>query len=435
LKDIYILDTNPILDNPNIIYEFPNSLIIIPLIVLSELDKFKNEFSERGVNARNFSRILDKLYENGYKIDETNSQVKILAEEEFDKELITNLGGMENDNLIIHLADSIRHQHPDSNVQLVSSDILFKTKARGIGLSVHSLTDMENKNISDEIYNGYLEHYVSDDLIDTLYKNKIIDINDIKDIIVYPHMFIILKSFDSNKSAIAKVDRLCRVIELVNTFNEGIWGFKPKNVQQVMAFNLLLDADIPLVTLAGPAGSGKTFLPLLIGLYLTQDESLYNKVVITKPKSDMEEDPGALPGDLIEKLGPQMQSFYDNLEVIYKCDENDTELYQILPDLKLDITSVNFFRGRTLRKRFIIGDEIQNLNRLQGKTLVTRAGLGSKLILCGDIEQIDNPKVSYYTNALSHIINTFKTDDLAGHVMLPDGKARSPLADRAGKIL
>lgn len=422
----YVLDTNIIMHNPYFINTLKNSYIVIPSIVLEELDNNKNN-PDVSLNVRIFSNILDKLYKSNY-ITENNSKVVILTPT-FDDFCIDYLKNMtKNDNLIISLAYMLSKKN---NVILVTNDILMKVKARGIGLNVKNVTDNEIYNELDSVYSGYTEFYLDDKYIDTLFYNKILDINIIDKIKIYPHMFIILKSFDSKKSALVKIDENCSYMELIN-IPENIWGIKPKNAQQIMLLNLLLNKNIPLVTIAGGSGTGKTLLTLASSLYMVEDEMQYKKIICTKPVVPNGKDIGFLPGEKEEKLRPWMQSYYDNLEYIFGGEKEMHDALQGINSIEID--ALTYMRGRTLPDQFIIVDEVQNMTRHEVKTILTRVGANSKIILMGDPNQIDSKNLTPTNNGLVYAIDKFKDQKVAGHIKLEKGE-RSLLSDIASKIL
>lgn len=429
MENNFVLDTNIILKEPNILNLLPDSRVIIPSVVLQELDSKKTADGELGRNARVFVRMLDKLYQDNYYIESTNTQVEVTLPSKFDKTIMDFLGGeYTNDDKIVYTAYEFNKIYQTS---LISDDGLVRLKARSIGLDAMSFTSKEeNKNI-DESYKGYYEHYLPDALIDTLYNNKFLDLRYIKEIMIYPHMFFILKGDHPNKSALAKVDKDCKFLSLVER-PENVWGITPKNSQQIMLMNLLLDDEISLVTISGKAGTGKTLLTMAAGLVLAEEEDFYDKIICTKPTVDMGKGIGFLPGDKDEKLGPYMQSYMDNLEVLFGGEKGAQNALNGMQ--KFEIDALNYIRGRSIPRQFMIVDEAQNLSKHEIKTIVTRMGEGSKIIIMGDPNQIDHPFLDSINNGLTHVVEAFKDQKIGAHITLEKSE-RSELAEIASEIL
>lgn len=410
----YILDTNIILDDPYIITKLEKSNIYIDYVVLQELDKLKKD-EALSLSVRIFTNIINKAFHNNYILE--NGSKIIFDNVKINK---TYLDSSINDNRIISLAINKKEKY--KNVFLLTNDNLMSIIAREHGLNVINNNIGEDKKLN---YKGYVEYYLEKDLINKLYNEKKLDIKYINDIIIYPHMFLILKNYNSSNSTIAKVNRDCTKIELIKDI-KSVWGIKHKNVQQLMALNLLLDDNIPLVVLEGSAGSGKTLLTLASALYLTADYSNYESILLFKPTpNSADDDLGFLPGDVMEKLNPYYQSFYDNLKKIVG-DEYNSDF------LKLKIEALNYMRGRTIDNSFIFIDEFQNVLNKTSKTYITRTGVGSKLVLSGDITQIDNPKISKYNNGLSHVIDRFLGDEDFGYIRFDNTNViRSKISKKA----
>lgn len=429
----YLLDTNIIFNDPYVLNKFKDCIVYIPSVVLEEIDKYKYD-KNLGMQVRIFGRILDKLHENDNKVD-NNVEVRFIGDS-YTNEQLAYLGGRTNDNVIIHMANVISSQE---KVILLSNDTLVRVKARNIcGLEATGFTQEMNDSFSDEFYKGYLEVYLEDELIDKAYKDKFLPmhiLNNVWSNTLYPNSFVILKRFSGRSGdLIAKVDNRATCIEVISDLN-NIYGINPKNIQQLMALHLLLDPEIPLVTLSGKAGSGKTLLALAAGLLLVQDlkEPLYKRITCATPTVDMGKGIGFLPGDMKEKIAPYVQSFYDALEYIYGGREQLVSALAGFQD-EFQIDALNYIRGRSLPDQFFIVDEAQNLTKHEVKTIITRMGDNSKIILMGDPAQIDVPYLDKYNNGLSYVIDKFKDKGLAGHIELLRG-VRSPLADMAADIL
>lgn len=417
----YILDTNVILDNPNIINSLKDAKIIIPSIVIEEVDRFKNE-GEIGFNARLFSNMIYNLGENNY-ITENNSEVIITFINENDKFRIKNIfGDYSADNEIIYNAIKFNE---DYHAILYSNDINVIVKARALSLNAFKYNAEEI--IEDDFYTGCDNYYISDELMDILYRDKIIKIDFIYDINIYPHMFLFLKRYSDNSSAIIKVTECGKYGELFNTNDRSVSEINPRNIKQKMLIDILMDKNIPLITVSGKAGTGKTLLALAAALELK-----YDRILLTKPVIPHGRDIGYLKGNKEEKLKPWLQSYYDNLEFL--LGENYSEDSDDLKQLGINIDALTYVRGRTLPNTLMIVDECQNLTKSEIKTIITRIGHNSKLILMGDTSQIDSPYLDKINNGLSYVIDKFKDNKVHAHIHL-DKSERSELADIAADIL
>lgn len=430
----YLLDTNIIFNEPYILNKFENCNIYIPAVVLEELDKYKYD-KELGMQVRIFNRILDKLHDDNYMTDK-NCNVLFTSEPYQDNDL-NYLGGRSNDNIIIHTAKKLNE---NSKVVLLSNDMLVRIKSRKLAhIEATGLTQELNENISEDFYKGYIELSVEDELVDTLFNEKFLSLNHFNYIKSYPHMFLVLRPYSNNsRYLIGKVDKRNLCIELIHEIN-NVYGIDPKNIQQLMAFHLLLDPEIPLVSLSGKAGSGKTLITLAAALALVHDirddkgAPIYKRITCTTPTVDMGRGLGFLPGDKQEKLAPYVQSFFDALEYIYGDSLKMKDALEGLQD-ELQIDALNYIRGRSLPGQFFILDEAQNLTKHEIKTTITRMGEGSKIVVMGDPAQIDVPYLDKFNNGLTYVIEKFKDKSLGAHLELVKG-VRSPLADMAADIL
>jgi len=283
------------------------------------------------------------------------------------------------------------------------------------------------------LYTGFIEVTVDQEYIDAFYQDKRLSV-DVLPEKVQPNEFIILKSNMSKASAIAVVDQNLPIIRALSIDVDQVWGVIPRNVQQRMAFELLLRDDVPLVTLVGKAGTGKTLLALAAGLLQVEDEHKYKKLVVARPVVPMGNDIGYLPGEMEEKLRPWMQPIYDNLEHLFNTGSGD-ELGNILAGMKtIQLEALTYIRGRSMPGQFIIIDEAQNLTKHEVKTILTRVGENSKIVLVGDPQQIDHPYLDEYSNGLSYAVERLKNEKMTGHVKLVKGE-RSNLARLAADLL
>lgn len=427
----FILDTNVLLHDPESILKFPKSTVSIPIMVIEELDKMKRLQNELGRNARGVFRLLVALsltgkgsFHTGIKL-ENDSTLRIELGDS--SELISKLPGSSTDNRII--ASALRMHYEGIKVVFVSKDFAARIKAEALGIETE---DYENLKFSYEtLYKGIRSLTTSKSNIDHFFKDGQVAINDLS---AKPNEYFILNS-EENSSAVAKYDmkedNLHHLIKVQN-----IWGIHPRNVEQRCAIDLLLRDEIKLVTLLGPAGTGKTLLALACGLRKVFDEGTYNKILISRPIVPLGRDIGYLPGTKEEKLFHWMQPIYDNLEILCTSSGNEPRetLEWVLQSKKIEMEAVTYIRGRSLPKMYFIVDEAQNLTPHEVKTIVSRAGENTKVILTGDPTQIDNPYLDKDSNALSYIIGRFENQPIYGNIFLSKTE-RSELAAIAAEIL
>ncbi|SES39580.1 PhoH family protein [Salipaludibacillus aurantiacus] len=442
MAKIYILDTNVLLQDPLALYSFDENKVIIPAVVLEEIDSKKRYMDEIGRNAREVARLLDDLREKGklhegVKLPNGGNLVVELNHRTFDQ-MKKHFIDTTNDNRILAVALNIsieqKEMKKNEEVILVSKDALLRVKADALGLkSEDFLSDRVVK--FDRMYLGYEENWLSPEKMDLLFEEKRLPISEVKTSHTYPNHFYIFKDLaNGTRSALAMTDKKGEYINLFLSQQEPVWGIKPRNVQQKMALELLTREDIPLVTLAGKAGTGKTLLSLAAGLYQTEDLNKYKKLLVARPVVPMGKDIGYLPGEKEEKLRPWMQPIYDNLEYLFNTNKSG-ELDQILAGMSsIQVEALTYIRGRSIPDQFIIIDEAQNLTKHEVKTILTRVGEGSKIILMGDPKQIDHPYLDEYTNGLTYVTEKLKHRGESGHIKLEKGE-RSGLAQLAADLL
>jgi len=311
--------------------------------------------------------------------------------------------------------------------------VLVRVKADVLGLAAQDY--LSDRTVTpDAFYTGYSQVYVHPGLIDTFYSERSLAASEIGRA-PYPNEFVILRDeTGTSKSALAKVSPDGARLEPLRLAGDPVWGITARNAQQRMALELLLSDDIPLVTLTGRAGTGKTLLALAAALHKVEDERRYRKLLIARPIVPMGNDIGFLPGEKDEKLRPWMQPIYDNLEFLFDAKKSG-DLDRILMGLgSIQVEALTYIRGRSIPGQFIIIDEAQNLSRHEVKTIVTRVGEGSKIVLIGDPEQIDHPYLDSVSNGLTNIVERFKSESISGHVTLEKGE-RSKLAQLAAEKL
>lgn len=443
MKKIFVLDTNVLLHDPNAIYAFEDNEVIIPAIVLEEIDSKKRHADEIGRNARYVSRLLDSLRLRGRLHDgivlDSGGTIRVELNHRSFQKLQDTFLEMTNDNRIIAVALNHHLEEQEQTaprpVILVSKDSLVRIKADVLGIKAEDYLSDRIAAVN-ELYLGYSTAEVHPSIIDEFYTFRTLEADRLQlGHRLHPHEFIILKDETGpSKSALLKVSADCRRLEPLVFSHDAVWGITARNAQQRMALELLLHDEIPLVTLTGKAGTGKTLLALAAGLMKVEDEHRYKKLLIARPVVPMGKDIGYLPGEKEEKLRPWMQPIYDNLEYLFETKKSG-DIEKILAGLgSIQVEALTYIRGRSIPGQFIIIDEAQNLSKHEVKTIVSRVGEGSKIILMGDPEQIDHPYLDASSNGLTYVVERFKGERLAGHVTLEKGE-RSQLAQLAADLL
>jgi PhoH-like ATPase len=441
-KKIYVLDTNVLLQDPYSIFSFEDNEVVIPAVVLEEVDSKKRYMDEIGRNARQVSKLIDRLRENGKlheKIPLENGGVlRIELNHRSFQQLQEIFIEKTNDNRILAVAKNLLLEEQTKEngrpVILVSKDALVRVKADAIGLQAEDFLSDRVVEI-DHIYTGFLDLYISVEYLTRFYEKGELLLSEITNHPFYPNQFVVMKdALGGSASALGIVDHTGKKVKRLAFHYEHIWGIRPRNVQQTMAFELLLRQDISLVTLIGKAGTGKTLLALAAGLMQTEDLHLYKKLLVARPIVPVGKDIGYLPGEKQEKLRPWMQPIFDNLQYLFDT-KKPGELDAILAGMgSIEVEALTYIRGRSIPEQFIIIDEAQNLTKHEVKTILTRVGEKSKIVLMGDPEQIDHPYLDEYNNGLAYVVEKFKEQKVAGHVRLIKGE-RSSLAQLAADLL
>ncbi|MFQ5729048.1 MAG: PhoH family protein [Waddliaceae bacterium] len=431
-KKTFVIDTNVLLHDPDSITKFPGNHVVIPMTVLEELDRMKRLPHELGKNARRVFQLLDALakegegdFRKGVQLENgAILRIQLKSKTGFKGDLSPTV----SDNRIIMTALFL--QEKGEKIVFVSKDFAARIKSEAIGLEAQ---DYENLKYSyDALYRGVRYVDVAKQQVDTFLKDGGVEISDGE---WRPNEYCKMAS-PENSSAIGKYDSaLNRIVPLIKV--SDVWGIKPLNVEQRCAMDALLRDDIKLVTLVGPAGTGKTLLALACGLRKVFDEGNYVRILVSRPVVPLGRDIGYLPGTKEEKLFHWMQPIYDNLEFL--CESTDGEatnetMNWVMDSNKLEMEAVTYIRGRSLPKAFIIVDEAQNLTPHEMKTIISRAGEGAKVVLTGDPTQIDNPYLDKDSNGLTYTVGRFRDQKIYGHIFL--GKTeRSELAALAANIL
>lgn len=442
MKKTFVLDTNVLIHNPHAIESFEDNIVVIPLGVIEELDTFKKYQDERGRNAREVARKLDDLRKKG-KLPEgvplENGGLLKVDISTPSGQLPASLSHMKIDNNIIGIALALKQK--GENVHFVTKDINVRVKADALG--VESEDYETNKVNIDELYAGWTTVTVKDAEVDEFYKSgKISMAPYLEQTKLYENEFLLLKS-DIRESKTARGvyrDGLKEAQSLWFKDPEA-WGIKAVNLEQYFALNLLLNDRISMVTLVGSAGTGKTLLALAAGLLKSLDEKKYRRVLVSRPIVPLGKDIGYLPGSKDEKLMNWMQPIFDNLEFILDkghlqndAEEVDDKVQYLLDSHKLELEALTYIRGRSIPKQFLIVDEAQNLTPHEIKTIVSRAGVGTKVVMTGDPYQIDNPYLDASSNGIVYLAERFKGNEMFGHITLSKSE-RSQLAALAAKVL
>ncbi|MCK5696673.1 MAG: PhoH family protein [Gammaproteobacteria bacterium] len=466
-KRLFVLDTNVLIHDPSALFRFSEHDLFVPMVVLEELDNNKKGHSEVSRNARQASRFLDELISNTIPeeilkglnlsqricLDEDSEEVLLVSGKLFlqttqlSTKLPITLPGQKNDNDILGITLALQNNPDLPEVTLVSKDINLRIKAAAIGVQVEdynndqvlddvnllysgilnlneSFWDLHDKEVESWTEEGHTFHKITGDEVKKWYPNQIISIGD-----------------DQAFEAIVRQNSEAGVIveQLRQFYSEShnVWGISARNQEQNYALNLLMDPNVDFVSLVGQAGTGKTLLTLAAGLAQVMDEKIYQEIIMTRVTVSVGEDIGFLPGTEEEKMRPWMGALMDNLEVLTENEEAGEWDKQVTSDLlatRIKIRSLNFMRGRTFLNRYIILDEAQNLTSKQMKTLITRAGPGTKIVCLGNLAQIDTPYLTETTSGLTFVVDRFRQWEHSGHVTLKRGE-RSRLADFAADVL
>ncbi|MEJ2637049.1 MAG: PhoH family protein [Calditrichia bacterium] len=437
-KKLFVLDTNVILHDYNCIHSFQDNDIAIPITVLEELDSFKRGQDQIHYNAREFIRILDglagdKLVKGGVSLGTGKGKIQILANHQNEPDVNNIFSEMTNDHRILSVALYLTHQRQKHEVIFVSKDVNLRLKAKSLGIRAQ---DYYTDRIQDikKLYTGrrIVQDFPSD-LIDRLYQSEgYLSPEETQLSQIFPNEYLILKN--QQKSVLAYYNPVTNSLQRVE--KRSAYNISPRNAEQTFALHALMNPDVLLVSLSGKAGTGKTLVALAAALEVRKS---FQQIYLARPIIPLSNrDLGYLPGNLEAKLDPYMQPLYDNLNVIKnQFNENDKALARIgemLEHEKLFIAPLAYIRGRSLEKIFFIVDEAQNLTPHEVKTIITRAGEGTKIIFTGDPYQIDTPYLDAQSNGLTYLIDRMKGQSLYAHVTLEKGE-RSLLADLASNLL
>ena len=435
VSKVFVLDTNVILHDHSCIRNFQDNDVVLPITVLEELDKFKKGNEEINYNAREFARELDKisgdnLFNGGIPLGKNMGKLRVELGQKMPERVQLSLYDDIPDNRILSIALYVKEQHPDRPVILISKDINLRLKAKAFGLLAQDYLTDKVADI-DILKKDVEEVPLGDDMVEAFYKNNELPANKMKQAFFH-NEYMILRG--NTKSALAYFDKPSGAFKRIE--KHRAYGIEPRNSEQAFSLDALLRKDVQLVALTGKAGTGKTLLALAAAL---AQEKEYDQILVARPVVPLSnKDIGFLPGDVESKIGPYMQPLYDNINFIKTRYKNTNREYmrieEILKSDKLVITPLAYIRGRSLTNVYFIIDEAQNLTPHEIKTIITRAGEGTKLVFTGDIFQIDQPYLDIKSNGLTYLSDKMLGQELFAHVNLVKGE-RSMLAEMASNLL
>jgi PhoH-like ATPase len=435
-KKIYVIDTNVFLSDHNAIQAFKGNDIVIPLKVLEEIDKHKKRQDVVGANARQTIRILDGLREggnlhDGVRIGKGKGNLSVKS---FDKDTLPqDLSLTDPDNQILATALTLIKENPDKKVILVSQDINMRVKCDSLGMPVENYETNQVVDNAEEIYTGTAELIVDDEVVDAFYAGAPLVLSE-QDAKLFANQYVtLISSANPSKTALARFKSHQEALVKVKQFRDGIWEVKARNREQQLALDALMNEDTKVVSIIGSAGTGKTLLATACGLkQVLDDGAKYKKLIVARPVQPMGKDLGFLPGTMEEKLLPWLAPIQDNLETLLGNDKE--HLKMLIEEGTIEMEAISYIRGRSISNAFIIIDESQNLSLHEIKTILTRVGENTKIVLTGDTAQIDVPYLDASTNGLTHVVEKFKSYDISAHLTLIKGE-RSRVASLAADIL
>jgi len=433
MRKNYILDANILIHDPYSIFHFADNTVIIPVGVISELDRFKKEFTDRGFNARTVVRLLDGLREGrslaaGVPL-ESGGQLRVYCDPE--QALAGSPGPADVE--ILHVAQAIRKSEADTPVVIVTKDINLRIRADAAGFRAE---DYESDHVRlTDVSHGDAELAVPPEQIEGLRTKGRWPVSAPG---LQPNQYVLLRSSNGQASTLlARVDPDAKELVTLHEMHGGLWGVRPRNKEQYYAIDALLDDRVSMVTLLGKAGTGKTLLALAAAMHLVLKRRHYRGILACRPIVPLGRDLGYLPGDVERKIAPWMKPITDTVEFLLDVGgpfKAHADCAGLMRSGLLEIQPLTYIRGRSIAKRFVVIDEAQNLTPLEVKTVITRIGEAAKVVLTGDPWQIDNPYVDGNSNGFTYLVNRFRGNPLAAHVELRKGE-RSSLAELAANLL
>lgn len=436
MKKTFVIDTNILLFDPTSIFKFKEHDVFIPLVVVEEVDRFKKDQNENGRNARHFSRIVDELRKKGSVakgIDLDNGGRLIISVDRDVSSQNKHIDLTLNDNKILASALSLKNEGID--VHLITKDINLRLKADILGVTAEDYGKKDAK--LEELYAGQRIYEVSASDLSDFEKNRFLAITDAEEEEICANEYLIIQEVgNERRRALGRYSKQKGGAVPLIPMREGVWGIYPKNVEQQFALDALLNDEIKLVTLVGKAGTGKTLLAIAAGLEMAINQEKYSRLLVSRPIQPMGRDLGYLPGDVNEKLAPWMQPIFDNMDFLFDQRRSgaNSSYESLIEHGLLHIEPLTYIRGRSIPGQYLIVDEAQNLSPHEVKTIITRAGEGTKIVLTGDPEQIDSPYLDEINNGLAYTVERLKTEDIVGHSILKIGE-RSALSEVASKFL
>jgi PhoH-like ATPase len=433
MKKNYVLDTNVLLHDPRAIFRFEDNDVIVPIYCIEEVDQFKREGSERGRNARQIARVLDELREQGGSLAsgvplQSGGTLRVAVPLKR-PELPSAIDKAAMDQAILQTAFDVREQDGGRPTIFVTMDSNLRIRADALGMVAQNY---ENQRVEvEQLDTGVKEIEVDAKEIDWFFQEGHFG-QGISGLA--PNVCILLRDrTNPSHTALGRYDATKKEIMALRTPREGVMGVRPRNKEQSYAIDLLLDESVRLVTLVGKAGTGKTLLALAAGLKRTMEDGVYTRMLVSRPVMPLI---GFLPGDVDEKLNPWMQPIFDNLEFLFSSGtrKGPRAYAELLDSGQIQVEPLTYIRGRSLPQQFMVVDEAQNLTPHEVKTIITRSGDGTKIVLTGDPGQIDNPYVDSASNGLTICADRFRGEKLAGHIVLAKGE-RSELAELAANML
>jgi PhoH-like ATPase len=442
MKKNYVLDANVLLHDPYAIFKFEDNDVILPIFAIEEIDQFKREGSERGRNARTIARLLDELrtrgsLAKGVLLDQGGA-LRIAIPEKRPAELSVGLPSHSQDAAILHVAIEQRDKDKSHPTIFVTMDTNLRIRADAIGVTAETY---ENQRVDAiELEQSVVDLAVPGATVDAFFQNGQVEAPAV--VVLYPNAGVLLRDAAvPSHTALGRYDAAKGTIVALRVPREGVMGIRPRNKEQAFALELLLDDSIRLVTLIGKAGTGKTLLALAAGIRRTTEDGVFSRLLVSRPVMPLGRDIGFLPGDVDEKLNPWMQPIFDNLEILFTAGggigrgaHKDRGFLELLENGTIQVEPLTYIRGRSLPHQYLIIDESQNLTPHEVKTIITRCGEGTKIVLTGDPQQIDNPYVDQSSNGLSVVADRFRKEKISGHVVLAKGE-RSELAELAANLL
>jgi PhoH-like ATPase len=447
MKKTYVLDTNVLLSDPNALFSFEEHEVVLPMIVMEELDRHKDRQDEVGRNARETARKLSGLtkdhkeFNTAIPLGEKLGTLRILSFNSLGfsdiKSLIpSELEGKSGDNQILAVCTAFQKKYPEVEMSLVSRDVLLRLKANALGVPSDDYRKMHVAKSVSGLYTG-VSSLVGDYDLETFYREGTLELPEAAEADLHTNQFLIVKKEGTESSALMRYKGKGKGVQKINEYSPC--KIDARNKEQKFALDLLLDPSIPLVTVVGSAGTGKTLLAIASGLHQVIDTKKYKSLIVCRPIQPLGKDIGFLPGTMEEKMEPWVAPIKDNLRYLLSADgkkskRGEETMAMLFENGTIEVEAMTFIRGRSIANAYMIIDEAQNLNAHELKTIITRAGEGTKIVLTGDIEQIDNMYVDSVSNGLTVAIEKFKSYGLSGHVTLTKGE-RSALATLAASIL